>query len=66
MKTIGQREKENNTFQKILNNTADNKLLLSEEQKVGKIFQSKGNASPQKGRQVVQRVCTCQLVGKGG
>lgn len=44
----------------------NNTQLLSEEQEVGKIFQSKGIASLQKGRQVVQRVCTCQLVGKGG
>lgn len=44
MNTIGQREKEKNTFPKnicILNNTMTNKLLLSEEQKEGKNFQSK-------------------------
>lgn len=44
MNTIGQREKEKNTFPKnicILNNTMNNKLLLSEEQKEGKKFQSK-------------------------
>lgn len=66
MSTTGQCEKESLKKISEFSITQLTTKLLSEEQKVGKIFQSKENASLQKGRQVVQRLCTCQLVGKGG
>lgn len=50
----------------MLNNTTDNKLLLSEEQKVGKMFQSRGNARLQKGRQVVQECVPASWSARGG
>lgn len=61
-------KKKKKHFKKIymLNNTTDNKLLLSEEQKVGKMFQSRGNARLQKGRQVVQECVPASWSARGG